>query len=231
MIEFNLLSEHYDVFLKILVTVFLTGFVGLEREMHGRAAGFRTNILVGLGACVFTVLSISVSSENPGFSGDPGRIAAQIVTGIGFLGAGAIIKYGFNIKGLTTASCLWIVAAIGMASGSGQYFLAFLTTIVSVVSLLSLKIIEKFLPIHYYRTLIVTTEIDDDTNNLIDFINTQNIKVMSVDFKCDYKANIKTEIYKVRIFKVGLVDHSFNEIRNSLHQSDLKFLKIKWISY
>lgn len=121
----------------LVISFILCGAIGIEREKHGYSAGLRTHILVGLGACLFTIVS---KFAFPG--GDPGRVAAQVVTGIGFIGAGTIIQNGINIKGLTTAATLWISAAIGMCSGSGLVSVAVLTTIISLVVLIILKTIE-----------------------------------------------------------------------------------------
>ena len=110
--------------------------VGIEREVHGHPAGMRTHLLVALGAGLFTVLSVH---GFPGSNGDPARIAAQVVSGIGFLGAGAILKEGFTIRGLTTAASLWSTAALGMAAGLGQYVIAIAATAIVLVSLWPLR--------------------------------------------------------------------------------------------
>jgi putative Mg2+ transporter-C (MgtC) family protein len=119
--------------------------VGLEREIHGHQAGTRTNLLVALGSAAFTVLSIH--GFGPGTASqpvDPSRVAAQLVTGIGFLGAGAILKHGASVRGLTTAAGLWAVAAIGMAAGTGAYVLAVGTTAVVVISLWPLRAVSEW---------------------------------------------------------------------------------------
>jgi putative Mg2+ transporter-C (MgtC) family protein len=126
---------------RLVVAALLAGAVGLEREVHFKAAGFRTHMLVGLGSALFTVLSINAF----GPSTDPGRVAAQIVTGIGFLGAGAIFKEGATVKGLTTAAGLWTVAAIGMAAGAGSILLAVVATAVVLAVMFGLRVIERIL--------------------------------------------------------------------------------------
>jgi putative Mg2+ transporter-C (MgtC) family protein len=127
----------------LLVASLLGGLIGLERDIHGREAGLRTHLLVSLGAAVFMILSEQVARMSTGTFSDPGRIAAQIVTGIGFLGAGAIIKAGVNVRGLTTAACLWTVAAVGMAAGAGSYVLAAVTTVIALICLILLKRFER----------------------------------------------------------------------------------------
>jgi len=128
-----------DVFIRILIAAVLGGLVGIEREIREHTAGFRTHILVSVGAAAFTLAS-SYGLEGTGF--DPNRISAQVVTGIGFLGAGAIIRYGVSVRGLTTAASLWTVAAIGLLSAMGFYPAALITTAVVIVSLYLLRLIE-----------------------------------------------------------------------------------------
>jgi len=131
------------IVLRLLLSAVLGGLIGLEREIHGRPAGFRTHLLVSLGACVFTVTSFYFYRVygGPGVV-DPSRVAAQVVTGIGFLGAGAIIREKASIHGLTTAACLWVASAIGVACGAGLYGLSSIVTILAIVSLLLLKKVE-----------------------------------------------------------------------------------------
>jgi putative Mg2+ transporter-C (MgtC) family protein len=137
--------------LRVVVAAALGGAVGLERELREREAGFRTHMLVSVGSALFTLVSAYGFHEfltNGGnvVRADPTRIAAQIVTGIGFLGAGAIIRQGFSVRGLTTAATLWVVAAIGMASGAGYYSAAVITTALVLFSLWPLRILA-------YRTM------------------------------------------------------------------------------
>jgi putative Mg2+ transporter-C (MgtC) family protein len=139
--------ETWDALLRLVVAAGLGGAVGLERELRDHEAGFRTHLLVALGACVFTLVSAYAwtdwtFSTREGIVFDPTRIAAQIVTGIGFLGAGAIIVRGINVRGLTTAATLWVVAAIGMAAGTGYYAVAVGATGLVLVSLGPLKIVS-----------------------------------------------------------------------------------------
>lgn len=132
-----------EVILRLLLSAVLGGFIGLEREIHGRPAGFRTHLLVSLGACVFTVTSIYFYAIYRGTAVvDPSRVAAQVVTGIGFLGAGAIIREKASIRGLTTAACLWVASAVGVACGLGLYSVSAVVTLVAIGSLLLLKKVE-----------------------------------------------------------------------------------------
>jgi putative Mg2+ transporter-C (MgtC) family protein len=131
--------------LKLMLAAMLGGIIGLERELSHKEAGLRTNILIAIGSALITILSFKIAASSPG--ADPARLTAQIVTGIGFLGAGAIIQARFAVHGLTTAATIWTVAAIGIAVGSGFYLLAFLVTLLVVLVLagfkLLLDVIEK----------------------------------------------------------------------------------------
>ncbi len=110
-----------DILTKVLLSLILGGVLGMERQYHDKPAGYATNCLICLGATLFTIVSQYIGNAG---GGDPGRIAAQIVTGVGFIGAGSILRDGNKISGLTTAAGVWLVAAIGMAVGYGQYILA-----------------------------------------------------------------------------------------------------------
>ena len=124
-----------ELVIRLVGAAILGAAIGLEREHHGHPAGTRTHLLVALGSAVFTVLSIYGFPSADGAPTDPSRVAAQIVTGIGFLGAGAIIKYGTSIRGLTTAASLWCAAAVGMAAGAGWWILAIACAVIVLVSL------------------------------------------------------------------------------------------------
>ena len=132
------ISTQVDILLRLTVAAVLGAVVGIEREIHDHPAGMRTHMLVSVGSAAFTVLSIYAFSPS-----DPSRVAAQIVTGIGFLGAGAILKEGATVRGLTTAASLWAVAAIGMAAGAGIWLVALATTLIVVFSLWPLRIVSK----------------------------------------------------------------------------------------
>ena len=144
----GLTVSYGEIAVRLLLTAALCGAIGFERETRDQSAGFRTHILLGLGATLFTLVSAygftafteaALQSGARGIQFDPTRIAAQIVTGIGFLGAGAIIRQGTDIRGLTTAASLWAAAAIGMAAGAGYYFGAVATTVVVVAALYLLR--------------------------------------------------------------------------------------------
>jgi putative Mg2+ transporter-C (MgtC) family protein len=126
--------------LRLLAAAALSGVIGVEREIAQKNAGLRTHMLVGLGAGLFTLLG---AEAFPG--ADPSRVAAQVVAGVGFLGAGAIFRHGLNVKGLTTAAGLWAVAAVGMAAGAGWYAVALAATTVAIVVLYVFWMVEWLL--------------------------------------------------------------------------------------
>jgi putative Mg2+ transporter-C (MgtC) family protein len=126
---------------RLVLAALLGGVLGLEREWHHKAAGLRTNILIAIGSALFTLMSIDLAAVNG--QGDPTRIASQIVTGIGFLGAGAIMRNNASVQGLTTAAAIWVNAAIGVACGGGEYHLAFIATGVTLVVLVTLPWLER----------------------------------------------------------------------------------------
>lgn len=143
----NMLAKTSNVMLCLVLSLALGFAIGLEREYANKWAGLRTHILVCIGSCVFTILSIwgfpVLSADGATSTRDSARIAAQILTGIGFIGGGTVLHHGSSIYGLTTASTLWLAAAIGMACGSGMYWIAIISTIFSVAVLILVRIFEK----------------------------------------------------------------------------------------
>ena len=143
-------NQIFDISLviRVLSSVLLGFAIGLEREMTNKYAGLRTNILVCLGACLFTIISIygfpevSVTGDELG-TRDTARVAAQVVTGIGFIGGGTVLRHGATVFGLTTAATLWVSASIGMACGAGMYGLAITPTVLSILVLVSVRLFEK----------------------------------------------------------------------------------------
>ena len=135
-----------EIIIRLVLSLILSGLIGLERQMHRRTAGLRTHILVSLGSCLIMLTSLYIfdiyKNEVPL---DPARIAAGVITRIGFLGAGTIIREREGVKGLTTAASLWVVAGIGLATGCGFYKAALFTTILALLTLFFLKYIERIM--------------------------------------------------------------------------------------
>ena len=155
-----------EIIIRLLLGTLIGGIIGFERQVHGRPAGFRTHILVCV-ACVLLMLVSehyhSLSVQDPGYvRADPGRIAAGAITGVGFLGAGVVLKTGFSIQGLTTAACIWIVSAIGLSIGGGLYMAGILTFLITIVTLTFLRAMERKLPKLSFRDLTIEGSQDID---------------------------------------------------------------------
>ena len=127
---------------RLCLAALLGGLVGLEREIHSQPAGLRTHMIVSLGSCLIMLVSLQMGALNPAHS-DPARIAAQVVAGVGFLGAGAIMRSGLSVRGLTTAACLWTVAAVGLSVGCGFWKAAVVTTALTLISLSVFQKVER----------------------------------------------------------------------------------------
>lgn len=138
--------ENAEMIIRLVLACILGGFIGYERTARNKSAGLRTHVLVCLGSCLIMVLSYNIYRNVQGVTNaDPARLAAQVVSGIGFLGAGTIMKEGSTIKGLTTAASLWVVSGVGLAVGGGFYLGALATTILVLSTLIILPHVEKFL--------------------------------------------------------------------------------------
>lgn len=205
---------YLEMALRLLLALALGGIVGYEREKHKRPAGFRTHILVCVGSAL--IMQVSAYGFAEGAAGafyDPGRIAAQVVTGVGFLGAGTILRHGNTITGLTTAASLWIVSGIGLAVGIGYYAGALMTTLMVLISLILLRSLEgSFARMKNLRRLwmkgvdqpgllgnistifgdmgvhVVNLEIGDST-----YVETYKSDVVSMDFMLRIPAQLNSE--------------------------------------
>lgn len=131
---------HIDLMLRLMLAAGLGAAIGIERETRQKPAGLRTNILIALGSALFTMLSIDIG----GAGATPDRIAAQLVTGVGFLGGGAILRSGRNVHGMTTAATIWVNAAIGMAAGAGLFAMAIVGTVITLLVLAVLPPVEDY---------------------------------------------------------------------------------------
>ena len=208
MIENILNSTGFIIFERVLMAVLLGFSIGLEREMTNKYAGLRTNILVCVGACVFTILSIygfptfadgdNVLVSNATGIRDTSRVAAQVVTGIGFIGGGAVLRHGATIFGLTTAATLWIAASIGMACGTGMFGLAVISTVLSIIVLVSVRMFEK--------NVLVTS--------------TKNLKRLKLELKC--QKSLSNEIYDFLVEKYP----KLREISKKQNKQDDELVKI-----
>jgi putative Mg2+ transporter-C (MgtC) family protein len=179
----------YEALLRLALAAVLGGLIGVERELREREAGLRTHLLVALGSALFTIVGAYGFDAflNTGASvvrADPTRVAAQIVTGIGFLGAGAIIRQGLSVRGLTTAATLWVVAAVGLASGAGYYSVAVMTTALVLIALYPLRImaykaISRFQPED--GRLLVGLPAGEPPGRIVDEVERLGARISSLD--------------------------------------------------
>jgi len=200
----------YDNSVKLLVSLILGALIGAEREYKGRNIGFRTIILITLGSTLFTILSYILGNNN-----DPARIASNIVTGVGFLGAGAIFRDGASVRGVTTASIIWISAAIGMACGIGQYEFAVLVTATVLLVLLGFAGVQKFID-RYNKEMVYKITI---RNNLeLKSEIEKNIK----DFKLRFQwlTQTKTESDLVIVYEISGAEKNHDMLINYLTLSE-----------
>ncbi|MCJ8330196.1 MAG: MgtC/SapB family protein [Lentisphaeria bacterium] len=229
MLEYFTSSNTIDFMCRILMAAFLGGLIGLERDIHGRAAGMRTYLLVGMGSALFMVLSIIVSIPGPGMMmTDPGRIAAQIVTGIGFLGAGAIMKDGFNVRGLTTASCFWIVAAVGMACGFGRYDLAIGSSVITLIALSLLKHFDKLYRRDSYRTLELKLPLGVNVEEVIELVKCEGVNIQYVDLNQDYENEFVKMVLSLKLYHQGSTDKHSEAIIEALSAADIGLKQLNW---
>jgi len=175
--------------LRLALAAALGGLIGVERELREREAGLRTHLLVAVGSALFTIVSAYgfhafLTSGQSVVRADPTRIAAQIVTGIGFLGAGAIIRQGLSVRGLTTAATLWVVAAIGLAAGAGYYSAAVFTTALVLISLWPLRI-AAFRMLRRFRPedgrLLVELPIGAGPGGVIDEVERWGARIQTIE--------------------------------------------------
>ncbi|MCX5886392.1 MAG: MgtC/SapB family protein [Proteobacteria bacterium] len=181
---------------RLVLAGLLGGLIGMERERHGRPAGFRTNILLATGSALLMMLSQYMYDLYPGQNSgsiirlDPGRIAAMSITGIGFLGAGAIIKSKGHVRGLTTAACLWMVAAVGLAVGCGFYLPALVATGIALFSLLGLRFLERHFRKDWYRKLILSFDgIEDQMPDIIKVMDNHQVWILRMGLNQNLKGN------------------------------------------
>ena len=194
--------------IKLFVSLFIGAIIGAEREYKSKAAGFRTVILITVGSTIFTIVSNVIGMD--------GRVASNIVTGIGFLGAGSIFREGTIIKGITTATTIWISAAIGMAVGIGKYEFAFLSLFVVMLVLLSFnwiqRLIDKTNKIENY-TITLNNQKINNKDSLKDFIKSHNLIVKTIK----QSKNKETQTF---IFSVQGSAINHNKLVESLFESE-----------
>jgi putative Mg2+ transporter-C (MgtC) family protein len=200
-----------DMLIRLSLGFLAGAVIGLERTTRHQVAGLRTHILIATGATLLMLLSIWLPQEFQSMkNGDPGRIAAQVVSGIGFLGAGAIIRLGNNIKGLTTAASLWLIAAIGMAIGAGMFLAAGAAMLITLITLIILGRFEKrFFPTERNKLLEITFNSNNpDTKEIQQIVHSFEVRILSMEVDQGIgKKKEKGKGTRVRLF-VGISEHT-----------------------
>lgn len=214
--------------LSIFLTIVFAGIIGYEREYYGHASGLRTHTLVAVGSAIAMMISIygfaAWDAAHPGASRDPARIAAQVVTGIGFLGAGTILRTGSGIKGLTTATTIWIVMAIGMACGSGNFVIATIGTGFAFLALVFMKKIEEKMRKRNPTVVILLPSDKAIFSDLVNLSNRHNIVIIKTDSALvDHEGEKAVQITLTIKYTPDLPINAFlDDIRISLKPFDLK---------
>ncbi len=188
------------IFSRLTLAVIAGGLIGQNRERHFKPAGLRTHIIICTGATLLMLLSIYLPSKT---GGDPGRIAAQVVTGIGFLGAGAIFRLGFNVRGLTSAASIWTTAAIGLTIGAGMYAAGAFAVIIMLLTLHVLNIIEP--KIFRYRTAkilsVITDKYSGAVDKIIDYLEKKDVELNDISIEENIETGtmeLKSVVYILR---------------------------------
>ncbi len=184
----------YEIFLRLTVALLAGGAIGFERERGSQPAGLRTHMILALGAALVMILSINMGIK---YDSDPARLAAQVVSGIGFLGAGAILRFGLNVKGLTTASTLWTTAMVGMAVGYGYYLVAlFAVSIILIVLTLVERFEKKFVRVNVIRTVVVDVQ---DREGMIREVRKTMTKIADAIIAFNVQKSLKNKHMRIEI--------------------------------
>lgn len=215
------------VAVRLFISFILGGLIGVERQMRRRDAGMRTFSLICVGSTAAMLISIWIPQTYPNFlNGDPGRIAAQVLTGIGFLGAGAIIQNRGSIQGLTTAACIWVVAVIGLAAGAGMFLAATITTCATLFVLLSMEKLEKRMFLDGVNKILTITcaTSTPELKRIREIVQSKNIYIVSFSYENDYEKQISTITYKVNVKSKSSYSALFAEIHNLGYVTQIRLL-------
>ncbi len=217
----------YTAVIRLSISFVLGAIVGGERQMRRRDAGMRTFTLICMGSTAAMLISIWIPQTYTTFlNGDPGRIAAQVLTGIGFLGAGAIIQSHGSIHGLTTAACIWVMAVIGLAVGAGMFVPAIITTFFTVFILLSLEKLEKrmFLSgVNKILTIHCSTS-TPDLRSIRKILEENKVFIVSVSYENNYEKDTAVITYKVNLKSISSYNALFGEIRKQGYITQIRLL-------
>jgi putative Mg2+ transporter-C (MgtC) family protein len=206
----------YEIVLRLGLAALLGMIVGFEREKQNQPAGLRTHTILAIGSCLAMTISINIAMQFRPLvpNGDPARLAAQVISGIGFLGAGAILRYGTSVKGLTTATSLWTIAIVGLAVGAGHYFASIATTVMLLIILVLLNVMEKKL-IRVYETIPVSVTARNNPNlveDLLALYKRLKKNVLSISVESDMAQDALTVAMVIKTIE----DDPMGDIREGL---------------
>jgi len=201
-----------EIVIRLGLAALLGMIVGFERERQNQPAGLRTHTILAIGSCLAMTMSINMALQfQPIVVGDPARLASQVVSGIGFLGAGAILRYGTNVKGLTTATSLWTIAIVGLAVGAGHYFASIATTVALLIVLVLLNILEKKLIRVFTTVNVVVTAIGNP--GLIDELQQAFKALKKKIISTGIERNLLDNTSTVSLVIKAIEDESFEDIQ------------------
>lgn len=212
------------VALRIFLAASLGAIIGIEREMKHRAAGFRTHIIVSVGACLIMLIGVDAIGEiSSDKARDVARIAGKVVSGIGFLGAGTILQKKDGVSGLTTAATLWLSAAIGLAVGIGYYAGAIFATIICLITLVSLKGFSDFINKRTTQSYILTFDTNNfEQDSFLDFTKKEGIEVRKLDVVDEDIENISIVQSTLSFPKNYDIDSFFEKLKTDLHLKSVR---------
>jgi len=221
-----------ELLLRLLLAALLGGLIGLERNIHGRPAGLRTHMMVCLGSALYMVVSILMPTINPHatFPNDPARVAAQVVTGIGFLGAGVIIKDGLRVRGLTTAACLWVTAAVGLAAGAGFYLIACSTMALALAFMIFLPSFERLYKKDLYYALRLTLPLETQVGEILQHLQVPGVTHIDFDMEKNFVEGYARYSFRMSIKETHKAQDFMFQLSEHLERSGLPLLTLKWHS-
>ncbi len=206
-----------EILIRLLLGAIIGGIIGFEREVHGRAAGFRTQLIVCVAAVLIMIVSQNyyfyIHNLDDSLRIDPARISAGALIGIGFLGSGVIIKSGFAVRGLTTAASIWIVSAIGLAIGGGLYFEGAATAAITIIALIILRIVERRIRTMRFKNITISTSPFDNSEETIQSLFTKHkVHVHSTNYEKNAERNETVYSFAVSTRNKDTVGKLFQEL-------------------
>jgi putative Mg2+ transporter-C (MgtC) family protein len=222
-----------EIAIRIGVAFILGAIVGIERELDNQPAGLRTNIILVVGSALAMILSVTLAHryEPVGGIGDPARLAAQVISGVGFLGAGAILHAGVTIRGLTTAATIWTMAVVGLAVGAGYFYAAGMVTVALVIVLSILNKVENKL---FHRKMFMPITmwirgVDPDVAEIRNLFNIKHVKLLTISIEKDYEdqdTKISLEFSSKRANQVDYIQEKISQIPGLRKVHFGKFIQI-----